>query len=489
MIRVRRIRALRPRWVWCLGLAALAAGLAAAVLALAPFTRPRTRLEGIPTAKVRRTILEGEVLASGHVASSNSTEIRCTLEQLKGPGPGQGQGQGQGQDQGQGGGTSTILSLIPDGSTVKEGDVLCELDASEYEEELTRQKILVEQAKAEHQQAALTLDVARIGLESYRAGEVLQAEQQFRGQIALARSELTRQADHMVWSKRMLAKGYSSAAQVSSDEQALRRMTFNLTQLDTAFRNYQRFSAPKDILFLQSQVVGAEATFKFQSIRLKSEEERLAHYQGLVDRCTVRAPHDGFVIYANRPGRALSVYPGAPVRERLRLFYLPDLSKMAVGVLLHETVVDRVREGMTARVRMEALPGRTLEGRLTSVSQLPLTDKKSETGSEVTYFLGQVELPTLPEGLRPGMSAEVAIAVGQRNEVLGVPPAAVMVEDGQDICYVARQDHLERRPVKVGQGTPGLLEVTEGLGEDEDVVLDPSSLGPALPRLSGGDSE
>jgi HlyD family secretion protein len=76
------------------------------------------------------------------------------------------------------------------------------------------------------------------------------------------------------------------------------------------------------------------------------------------------------------------------------------------------------------------------------------------------------------------MSAEVAIATGQRHEVLTVPPAAVTVEDGQDVCYVARQGHLERRPVKVGQGTPALLEVIGGLDEGEEVVLDPALVHP-----------
>ena len=146
---------------------------------------------------------------------------------------------------------------------------------------------------------------------------------------------------------------------------------------------------------------------------------------------------------------------------------------MAVAVLLHETVVDRVRVGMTARVRVEALAGRTLEGRLTSVSQLPWTDKKSKAGSEVTYFLGQVQLTTLPHGLRPEMSAEVVIVTEQRKEVLAVPPSAVTFEDGQDVCYVACHDHLERRPVKVGQTTPSLLEVVKGLEENEEVVLAP----------------
>jgi HlyD family secretion protein len=469
MIKDRRIRCLNPAWARAAVIAVIAAGLTAAISPLVPFSRARSPLESIATFTVRRGDLNAQVLASGQVECLNSTEIRCTLERLSGPGQGGG---------GSSGGTSTILSLIADGSTVKKGDVLCHFDASDYEELVLRQKILVAQATADNQQAALTLDVARIELEAYRGGEVLQAEQQFQGQIALAQSELNRQTDRLAWSKRMLDKGYSSAAQVSSDEQALRRATFTLTQLLMSFQNYRKFSATKEILFLRSQVVDAETKSNFQSLRLKSERDRLSHYQSLVERCTVRAPHDGFVIYANRPDRAPTVYIGAPVRERLRLFYLPDLSKMMVGVLLHETVIERVSVGMRARVRVEALPGRTLEGRLTSVSQLPLIDDKSETGNEVTNFLGQVQLTTLPEGLLPGMSAEVAIETGLQHEVLAVPPAAVTVENGQDVCYIARLDHLERRPVTVGQGTAALLEVAGGLDEGDEVVLDPAHVDP-----------
>src|SRR5207253_7071199 len=55
----------------------------------------------------------------------------------------------------------------------------CELDASDYKELVRRQKIAVKQATADHQQAALTLEVAEIELRAYREGELVQAEQLF----------------------------------------------------------------------------------------------------------------------------------------------------------------------------------------------------------------------------------------------------------------------------------------------------------------------
>ena len=58
--------------------------------------------------------------------------------------------------------------------------------------------------------------------------------------------------------------------------------------------------------------------------------------------------------------------------------------------------------------------------------------------------------------------------------MLTVPTEAVVSEGGHDICYVAHEDGLERREVKLGQSNQDLLEITDGLGEGEQVVLNPS---------------
>src|SRR5205823_3673663 len=107
--------------------------------------------------------------------------------------------------------------------------------------------------------------------------------------------------------------------------------------------------------------------------------------QKLADRCVVKAPHRGFVVHANRPGREPRIYLGAPVRERMPLFTLPDLAKMEVQVMLHETVVDRVRPGMPVQVEIDALPGRTVSGRVESINPMPLSDQNPDTANQIAY--------------------------------------------------------------------------------------------------------
>ena len=162
------------------------------------------------------------------------------------------------------------------------------------------------------------------------------------------------------------------------------------------------------------------------------------------------------------------------MRERMRMFTLPDQSKMEVEVLLHETVVQRIHEGMTASIRIEALTDGMMEGRLTSIAPVPMSDQNAESGNDAVYFLAHIQLEDLPPKLRPGMTAQVTIQTGPREGVLAVPASVVTVGDKQKFCYVGRDDSLERRVVKVNLASRDLLEVVDGLTEGEEVVLEPS---------------
>jgi HlyD family secretion protein len=195
----------------------------------------------------------------------------------------------------------------------------------------------------------------------------------------------------------------------------------------------------------------------------------------LVERCTIRAPHDGFVIYANRPFREEAertpIEPGASVRQGQELFCFPDLSKMEVVAMLNESVVDRVRSGMPARVRFEGLSGPTLEGRVEAVDSLP-----RRSVSDVPYYACRIALQLTPSGPLPGMSAEVEVQVGRCGDVLAVPTEAVSVDRDSKVCDVVGPSGLERRAIVPGGSTTDLIEVTDGLNEGEYVVLNPTQV-------------
>jgi HlyD family secretion protein len=412
----------------------------------------------------------------GKVESSTRTLIKCALERLEFSIKGQPLA---------GGGASTVLSVIPDGTMVKKGEILCELDASDYEEMLRLQKMTVERARADHRQAELDLEVARLAVTEYRDGILVEANKELAGLIALGETSWQRADDRLKWTRRMLEKGYVPKSQLSTEEVNERRAAFQWKQSRNEHQVLQRYSAPRVLRTLEGQVLGAEATLYYQDRRLSRQIDRQKMLERQVKNCVIRAPHDGFVIYANDERKQINIEPGIVVRQNQDLFYLPDMAHMEALAMVHESMADRVRPGMHAWVRLEGLPDQRLEGHVTSVAQLPSQD----FFNEVRYFYTGVALDTLPEGIKPGMTAEVQITTDVRRDVLTIPTEALAIEEGEEVCYVAHEDRVERRAIKVGPSSHGEFEVTEGLDEGEQVVLNPAQFDDGLETISSFDTD
>ena len=267
----------------------------------------------------------------------------------------------------------------------------------------------------------------------------------------------------------MKDKGYVSTSTVKTDEFTVAKLEQALKQEEGAFDLFRKFTAPKTVRELEGVVLGTQATLDYQNLRSQRHLDRLKTLEQQVDRCTIRAPHDGYVVYANDPRREIFIEEGMPVRQGQKLFYLPDLNDMEVVALLNESIVSEVRAGMPAQVRVEGMPDRLMPGHVTKIGQFPLPDWRSD----VRYFEGIVKLEGPTPGLKPGMTAHVELEMPPRENVLAVPSEAVTSDDGQDVCFVIHDEDVERRPVKLGRVTQEMTEVTAGLHEGEQVVLNP----------------
>jgi HlyD family secretion protein len=374
---------------------------------------------------------------------------------------------------GGGGGSSVILSLIPEGTPVKAGDVLAKLDASTYEEMYRTQTITVEQAKASHQQAELNLEIARLAVREYRDGMVQQTLKGMEGAIALARSDLSRAATRLEWTKRMADKGYVSVAQIGSDQDTVSRMDLAVKRQAMALDLFKRFTEPKMIKTLQGQVKAAETVLGNETLRLQRQLERYATLKNQVDRCTIRAPQDGVLFYykGGDQRRTVVIDEGITVHQKQPLFFLPDMSTMEVVTALNESVVDRVRVGLVAKVTFEALPNLKLRGHVASVSQIPV--RQSERGEDIRFFISAVKLDETSPLLKPGMTTMVEIALGREDHVLALPHQAIRSDRGKKFCYVAQHEQLERREVRIGHDTCDMVEVLGGVQDGDLVALDP----------------
>jgi HlyD family secretion protein len=425
-------------------------------------------LSGHPRARVERADLHATLRAPGRVESSERTLIECEIEALS--------LSNRFGSVISAKGSTTILEIVPDGARVQKGDVLCELDSSDYEELARQQQINVDQGRADYEAARLDLESEEIALREYREGLLMQQREQYDSQLSLARSDVKRQEERLAWAKRMAEIGYITPNRLSAEEASLERFQLTMQQTLLGQSNLEKFVAPRTVITLEGRIQGARSLLTYQQLRLTRHEERLAHFRKQIERCTVRAPHDGFVIYANDDDGDTRIELGATVRQRQDLFYLPDLKKMEVHTMLNQAVVNRVRNGQPSLVRIEALPTVRLEGHVVAVAPLPDRTRNWRVSDEIKNFVGKIKLHAAPEGLLPGMTAEVEILTENRPRALVVPPEALVFEGGQEVCYVAGPEGPVRREVAIGEYSPAMIEITRGLTEGEEVLLNPQAI-------------
>ncbi len=378
-------------------------------------------------------------------------------------------------------GGTTIIRILPEGSRVKEGDIVCELESATLKDSLTNQKITTQQAEASYKQSLLTREVAEYAVKEYVEGVFKQDYETSRGEIALAKSDLERATDRVDWSGKMLIKGYVSKAASVADQLALEKARFELEQSQTQMDVLLKYTKDKQIKSLSSDVEKARADELSKKSSWNLEQIKEAKLVRQIDKCVLKAPGDGIVVYANDPNRfggqqQLQIEEGAAVRERQKIFSLPDISKMRVNTKVNETMQAMVTPGLRALIRVEAAAGQEVRGSVTSVA--PMADSGSFFASDVKVYTTYVAIEgdTAKLNLRPGMNAQVEILVKEVEDVLSVPVQAILPFKGKSYIFVKDGDGFRRQEVTLGLSNDSHIEVKTGLKSGDLAAMTPVTL-------------
>src|SRR5581483_8533590 len=167
-----------------------------------------------------------------------------------------------------------------------------------------------------------------------------------------------------------------------------------------------------------------------------------------IEKCKLYAPGDGLVVYANdtnqfRGNNQPLIEEGAIDRERQKIFSLPDIEHMQVNTKVHESMVDRVRSGQPAKIRVDAFANLPLTGTVQKIQPLP--DPNSFFSSDVKVYSTIVGIDQTNTSLRPGMTAEVTILIQTLDDVLCIPVTAVLPLKGENCVYVITPEGPVRR--------------------------------------------
>lgn len=273
--------------------------------------------------------------------------------------------------------------------------------------------------------------------------------------IYVREGDYVRKGDLLV---KLEQKDYLVALQKA--EAALEEAEANLEQ---ASRDWRRFSELfKRRVISKQEYEESETRRKLALARFKSAQAALQDAKNHLEETMVKAPFAGFVTgkFKDEGERVRAGMPG----QEAAILELEDISVLRATGHLPELEMGKVKVGMEAEVRVDAIPEKIFKGRVVVVN--PTIDPSTRT------FMVKVEIPNRDFVLKGNMFARVTIVKGWR-EALIVPREAVLREEGVWLyhCFVVKDGVAERRVVKPRFTPFWYVEIKEGLMEGEKVVV------------------
>jgi membrane fusion protein (multidrug efflux system) len=208
----------------------------------------------------------------------------------------------------------------------------------------------------------------------------------------------------------------------------------------------------------QSQYDNADAQYKQAAAQVDNIRATIA-------KKTIRAP------FAGRLGIRL-INLGQALNEGDAIVSLQSFDPIFVNFSLPQQELAQIRQGLVVRMTTDALPGRTIEGKITAIN--------SSVDAATRSIRVQATAANLEEQLRPGMFVNVAVVLPAREKVLPIPATAVLYAPYGDSVFIVEENNNENtgRPgkivrqqfVRLGRKRGDFVAITSGLKEGEIIV-------------------
>ncbi len=421
-----------------------------AVLASAAVLTPRTGSSREIGPELTHTITRGDLIVTvteqGTLESADNTEIKCRVR-----------------------GQNTIIWVVEAGAEVEPGDELVRLDTLAIEDAIAERTKYAHWSRSSAERAKANVARAELAIPEYLEGRYPSQLMRLQKDLAIAQSNLTTSQNMLAHSEMMAERGYVSELEVEEDTFAVTRATLNVNVKKTEIDVLKQFTKAIELETLKGNLNAAKARHAANEERAQMDAARRDLALEELEHCVIKAERGGLVIYpaAEKWKRAPKIEEGATVHRDQTLLLMPDLSQMQVKVGIHESIVDRIKPGLAARI---SLPDKTLDGEVSSVA--PVTRPAGWWTGNVVKYDTIIRLPSV-QGLKPGMSAEVELIMARHENVLTIPAAAVLQTTLGDFCWVKTAQAVEQRSLQLGDTDDHFIVVETGLKEGDEVVLDP----------------
>ncbi len=274
----------------------------------------------------------------------------------------------------------------------------------------------------------------------------------------------------------------------------LRRQEANLEKALSEHNRMQELFAKQ--LVSDSELIAARTSYTMALAGKEAAEHQIAQARASLEeaeenlqRTNIYAPMTGTVTKVNSELGERVV--GTGMMGGTEIMVISDLTRMEARVDVDENDVVQVSVGDTARVEVDAYPGRIFNGVVTEIAHAAKT-RGMGTQDEVVNFEVKIRIINPDVMLRPGMSMIADIETDIRPDAIAVPIQSVTIRLDEDntqqenrsadrrrgrvrdqpneIVFVVDGDKVKAVPVKRGIMGERYVEIEEGLEEGVEVV-------------------
>lgn len=304
-----------------------------------------------------------------------------------------------------------IVYLPPEGTVIKAGDLVVELDSTniltrikDTDERIVAAESEIVRTKSQHESALRDLEVELSKL-----------------WLAYEQAKLKAKVPNEVVSRREYQE-----AQLA------------LEKSKTEYENH--------LNKIEQRKREQAAELQVKTIEKAKLDVQLDRAKSNLDGMRIKAPTDGMVLYNDHWNERRKIQVGDVVWGGFPIAQLPDLTEMEVLAQVNEVDGPRLSIGAKAEVKLDSYPDKVITGRIKDISQTAI---KASWMAKAKIFRVTISLDqTLMDIMKPGMSAQVSVVVSETAPNLIVPRSSVKF-DGESAKVTRIESADARREVAV----------------------------------------
>ncbi|NND07999.1 MAG: HlyD family efflux transporter periplasmic adaptor subunit [Saprospiraceae bacterium] len=325
---------------------------------------------------------------------------------------------------------TTITDLIPEGTMVKKGDYVADLDKTELSTKMQEVQTEIEKIMTQLEQSKIDTAI----------------------ELKAIRDEIANLSFSMETEKLEIEKNRFEPEMIIEQSKL---------KLEKSKRDYAQQRDKLRLKKIQSDAIIGE-----HEANLRQQQNKMKQYSDIAVQFRVIAPEDGMLIYQNSyrgkrgPGSQLSAWD--PVVAEL-----PDLSDFVSVIYVNEVDISKVKKGQHVDIKVDAFPEKAFDGFISDVANIG----QQLRNQDAKVFEVTVQVNEIDSVLRPAMTTSNEILVYSFDDVLSIPLEGYQKNDSIEFVVKKVGNKYLKQEVIAHLANDDEIIIAAGLSADDIICL------------------